>query len=413
MIIPALDQVTIAALLDWVQMGGDIDGEAASDQSGISVSLSSDGTIVAIGAYANDGAGGANSGHVRVYQYDATKTTAETDQTSSDFGPVGWRRLGADIDGDATSDFSGFSVSLSSDGTILAVGAHGNDDAGSAAGHVKVYEYSGGSWSQLGADINGEAASDQSGISVSLSDDGTIVAIGAHTNNGAGSNAGHARVYEYDATKTTTVTDQSSADFGPIGWRRLGADIDGEAADDYSGYSVSLSSDGTIVAIGAYLNDGTGSNAGHVRVYEYDATKTTAETDQSSADFGPIGWRRLGADIDGEASEDRNGCCVSLSSDGTIVAIGARGNDDAGTTAGHVRVYEYDATKTTAETDQTSSDFGPVGWRRLGADIDGEAAGDNSGISVSLSSDGSIVAIGAIHNDGTGTSAGHVRVYQI
>ena len=36
-------------------------------------------------------------------------------------------------------------------------------------------------------------------------------------------------------------------------WSQLGADIDGEAAGDYSGYSVSLSSDGTIVAIGAPL----------------------------------------------------------------------------------------------------------------------------------------------------------------
>ena len=35
----------------WTQQGSDIDGEAASDQSGYSVSLSSDGSTVAIGAY--------------------------------------------------------------------------------------------------------------------------------------------------------------------------------------------------------------------------------------------------------------------------------------------------------------------------------------------------------------------------
>ena len=54
-----------------------------------------------------------------------------------------------------------------------------------------------------------------------------------------------------------------------VHWSQLGADIDGEATDDYSGYSVSLSSDGTKVAIGAPYNDGNGSNSGHVRVYEY------------------------------------------------------------------------------------------------------------------------------------------------
>ena len=68
---------------------------------------------------------------------------------------------------------------MSSDGTIVAIGAPYNDGNGSNSGHVRVYEYSGSSWSQLGADINGEAAGDSSGYSVSLSSDGTIVAIGA------------------------------------------------------------------------------------------------------------------------------------------------------------------------------------------------------------------------------------------
>ena len=49
--------------------------------------------------------------------------------------------------------------------------------------------------------------------------------------------------------------------------RQQGLDIDGEAAGDFSGYSVSLSSDGSTVAIGANGNDGAGSDAGHVRVY--------------------------------------------------------------------------------------------------------------------------------------------------
>jgi len=50
---------------------------------------------------------------------------------------------------------------------------------------------------------------------------------------------------------------------------QLGSDIDGEAADDYSGYTVSLSSDGTHVAIGALYNDGNGNVSGQVRIYEF------------------------------------------------------------------------------------------------------------------------------------------------
>ena len=85
-----------------------------------------------------------------------------------------------------------------------------------------------------------------------MSSDGTIVAIGARYNDGTGSNAGHVRVYE-NISGT---------------WTKIGSDIDGEAANDYLGHSVSLSSDGTIVAIGAVYNDGTGDDAGHVRVYQ-------------------------------------------------------------------------------------------------------------------------------------------------
>jgi len=36
-----------------------------------------------------------------------------------------------------------------------------------------------------------------------------------------------------------------------MGWKQLGKDIDGEASVDLSGWSVSLSADGTMVAIGA------------------------------------------------------------------------------------------------------------------------------------------------------------------
>ena len=50
-------------------------------------------------------------------------------------------------------------------------------------------------------------------------------------------------------------------------------------------------------------------------------------------------------------------------------------------------------------------------WVQIGQDID-VTYHDNSGVSVSLSSDGSIVAIGGPHNGGNGYYAGHVRVYK-
>ena len=89
-------------------------------------------------------------------------------------------------------------MSLSADGSRVAIGAPGKDPNGQPnAGHVRVYQLSSGNWAQLGGDIDGEAASDQSGYSVSLSADGSRVAIGAHLNDPNGqSNAGHVRVFQ-------------------------------------------------------------------------------------------------------------------------------------------------------------------------------------------------------------------------
>jgi hypothetical protein len=224
-----------------------------------------------------------------------------------------WNQRGTDIDGEAAGDGSGYSVSMSSDGTVLAIGAYRNDGInGTDSGHVRVYEWNTSSWQQKGFDIDGEAANDDSGRSVSLSGNGNVVAIGAPNNSGTDTNAGNVRVYEY------------YADTSPPSWQQMGDDIDGEAADDESGWSVSLSSDGTILAIGAPSNY---SGNGSVRVYEWNGSS----------------WQRKGTDIDGEARWDYFGYSVSLSSDGTIVAIGAPGNngDNGDRSAGHVRVYEY------------------------------------------------------------------------
>ena len=71
-------------------------------------------------------------------------------------------------------------------------------------------------------------------------------------------------------TGSRTVVVESS---GPIitansYYSQIGQDIVGEASWDQSGYSVSINSDGTIVAIGAPYNADNGINSGHVRVYQ-------------------------------------------------------------------------------------------------------------------------------------------------
>jgi len=273
-------------------------------------------------------------------------------------------QLGADIDGEAADDHSGYGVSLSADGYRMAIGALRNDGKGTDSGHVRVFRWSNATWEQLGTDIDGEAADDQHGRSVSLSSDGSRLAVGASLNDGNGLDSGHVRVYQWSGSA----------------WVQLGTDIDGEAAEDGSGYSVSLSSDGSRLAIGAHSNDGNGDSSGHVRVYQWSGST----------------WEQLGTDIDGEATGDGSGLAVSLSSEGNRLAIGAAGNDGNGNSSGHVRVYQWSGSA----------------WTQLGADIDGEATGDSSGLAVSLSSEGNRVAIGASSNDSKGNATGHVRVYQ-
>ena len=218
-------------------------------------------------------------------------------------------QIGQDINGEAAGDRSGQAVSMSDDGSIVAIGTLDNDGNGENSGHVRVFENQNGSWVQLGQDIDGEAAGDESGTALSLSGDGSILAIGARVNNGSGSASGHARIFE-------NVNGS---------WVQIGQDINGEAAGDVSGDSVSLSEDGSIVAIGATANDGNGSASGHVRVFQNVNGN----------------WVQIGQDIDGEAAIDLSGDSVSLSADGSMVAIGADGNDGNGNASGHVRAVSY------------------------------------------------------------------------
>jgi hypothetical protein len=326
----------------WTQLGADIDGEAVRDYSGWHISLNAAGDRVAIGAHQNDSNGNDGSGHVRVYSYNGSA----------------WSQLGADIDGEGWEDLSGWSLSMNSTGDRVAIGAYKEDDGAQDGGHVRVYSYNGSAWTQLGADIDGKAVNDYFGYSVSMNAAGDRVTIGAL-------GAGLVSVYEYSSGS----------------WSQLGADIDGEESDDYIGTSVSMNSIGDRVAMGAYYNDGNGTDAGHVRVYEYSSGS----------------WSQLGADIDGEAASDLSGESISMNAAGNRIAIGARGNDGNGSSAGHVRVYEYSSGS----------------WSQLQSDIDGVEANEQFGASVSMNAAGDRVAIGARLNDDAASNAGQVRVYEL
>ena len=400
----------------WNQVGQDIDGKAADDWHGYSTAISADGLTFVTGGYGNDD-NGYGAGNARVFKWNG----------------LAWEQKGQDILGSAAYGWLGEIVAISSDGNIIAVGESGHSEAGSNAGAVFVYQWNStnSAWDQMGPTILGKAAHDWTGTgpqSIDISSDGMTVAVGASNADPKGnSNAGHVTVYRFNNSGSSPV------------WEQVGQEIQGTAADDWLGWTVSLSHDGQTVAVSADFWD----TAGYVQVYKLSVDGTTWEQmgqdiqakaggDQFGVSFslsgngktvvvgGPYSdvngvdsgyvqvynwnsadtvWEQVGQDIIAEAEGDRFGYSLSISSDGMTFAAGAFGNDGNGPDSGHVRVFKWNSSKEI--------------WEQVGPDIDGEAEGDESGLTTAISADGSIVAIGGQNNDGNGYRAGHVRVFEL
>ena len=306
-----------------------------------SIAMSEDGNTVSIADFGAE----STAGQVRVYSWDGSA----------------WIQKGADLVGEAPGDAVS-SISMSGDGDTIVMGASYNDGNGTDAGHARVYDWNGSSWVQRSNDIDGQSAADYSGQSVSISDDGNTMALSSPGNNSNGNDSGHVRIFTWSGTA----------------WIAVGNPIVGESAEDQIN-NVSISTDGETIAVGATGNDGNGADSGHVRVYNWNGTA----------------WTQIGDDINGEAAGDMSGYSVALSDAGDTVAIGAPANDGSGSNAGHVRLYDWNGTA----------------WVQRGADLDGEAIDDRSGSSVSINSIGSTVVVGAPNNDGNGADSGHSKVY--
>lgn len=381
----------------WIQIGNNINGEAAGDNFGGSISLSADGSKVAIGANMNDGNGSA-AGHVRVFE--------NLNGT--------WIQMGSDIDGDY-GDQTGQFVSISPDGSTVAVGEPISAINGSLSGQVRVFRFTNNEWTQVGSSINGDSFNWQVG-SVSLSNDGSILAVGMQAADvaGLGPFSGKARIYALQSGM----------------WIQIGSDINAIGAEDFFGRSISLSSDGNTVAVGAIGNPFDG-DIGYVSVFENISGAWTqigatingstpggefGYTVRLSADGSTVAsgeykhmldrgaaqvfrnvngvWTQIGSTIVGQPG-DFLGLSVALSANGNMLAVGAYGADGIEMDAGSASVFE----------NQSGN------WVLVGNTIFGEA-GDYIGAAVSLSANGSIVAVSATGNDNNGNGAGQVKVFE-
>ena len=337
-----LKSITMPIQGAYSRIGQIIQGKVIANYQGssTSVSINYEGNIVAIGTDYTNSNGLDTGANVRVYKYNSNS----------------WTLIGDNIDSETTTVYNGNSISLNYNGTILAIGAIDNN---AVRAHVRVYRYvNDSSWIKISQTIDCIGNWEIYGFSISLNSSGTIVAIGGPMDNGG------VRVFQY-------INDGS--------WTQLGIDFE----DARLGRCVSLNADGTIIAVGTPNKN----SRGEAIVYRYN----------------DISWIQISQTITGLIN-DRTGTSVSLNASGNILAVSSPNSSIYGYNSGIVRVYKY---------------VNDSSWIQLGQDNDivgdvrtnsqNNPVGDKLGISISLNSSGNILAVSAPDN---GINGGVIMVYK-
>lgn len=261
------------------------EGVVGTARLGRAVSLSADGNTMAVGAYLDDGNLGATYVFVR--------------------NGVSWAQQGPKLqanDAESATPQQGQSVALSADGNTLAVGAWQETTGASQTGAAWVFVRSGTTWVQQGTKLVGTGISfaGSQGQSVALSDDGDTLAVG-----GTSDSAGVGATWIF--TRAGTVWTQQGTKL--VGTESVGTSVQGG--------SVSLDAAGDTLAVGGF-GDNSGAGATWVFVRENGA------------------WTQQGPKLVGSGAvgtDSRQGYSVSLAADGNTLATGAEKDDsDTGAT---------------------------------------------------------------------------------
>jgi hypothetical protein len=291
---------------------------------------------------------GTSNGTISVSSGTGTATSAGTFTVTATPYPYfqqGSKRTGTGASGAAQQ---GTAVAISADGNTAIVGGPTDN---SSAGAAWIFVRNGSTWSQQGSKLVGTGATGaaKQGTSVAISADGNTAVLGGPTDNmGAGA------VWVF--TRTGGV------------WTQQGSKLTGSGAVGAAqrGTSVSVSADGNTIAVGGL---GDNSYAGAAWIF----TRTGGVWMQQ-------GGKLVGTGATGTA---RQGCSVSLSSDGKTLMSG--GYNDS-TRKGAAWVF---------------TQSGGV-WTQQGAKLVGSGSSSDSyqGWSVALSANGNTAAIGG-PNDNT------------
>jgi hypothetical protein len=322
--------------------------------SGYIVALSNDGSTA---VYANplSSLSGINAGTAWVYNYNSGNDT--------------WVPKGSRIDGPARDGFLGSSVSISYDGTKVAVSGAGGEFR---RGLIRVYMYDPAiaNWTQEGLDIVGANNNEMLGDVIKLSLDGSIIATSSYY-------SGYAKMFKRDL-------------LAPNGWNQMGNTIVSNQNGGWFGHALDMSYDGKTICIGEHRN------RGEVKVFSYNSVYNN---------WDPIGHIQ-------DTTSGWFGYSVAISGDGNTISIGAPNSSDGSggvTESGKVSIYRRDTYKTVSQSNPDLPNYNPDGWTKVGVDILGKEKFSKFGQTVSISGDGKLIIVGA---PGILQRQGYVQVYE-
>ena len=194
------------------------------------------------------------------------------------------------------------------------IGARYDDvGANSTQGSAYIFVRSGTSWTQQAKLVASDGvAGDFFGWSVSISADGVYAVIGAYFDDvGANNDQGSAYIFVRSGTSWTQQAKLVASD---------------GAANDWFGWSVSISADGAYAVIGAYFDDvGANSTQGSAYIFVRSGTSWTQQAKLVAGDG---------------ATSDYFSSSVSISADGAYAVMGAYG-DDVGAIAEQGSAYIF------------------------------------------------------------------------
>ena len=291
----------------------------AGDFAGTSVSLSADGSVVAIGADGHDG----NKGQVRIYEYEGSTLSSDELNTKIEidlnFSDKVFPYLQNFQNNERQSEIQDITIKNSTGQIVESfniwkdVVGNNSDTQWRSYGDNSLKIIPNNTF-EIGTDqyvieiepdvlvdINGDKVSELTSLRFSIQDINPPSLQSIETEKPIDSGVSNDFTAIDSHIKLTFSEEVELTENPSIHIVKLSSDIDGDFAGDNSGFSVSLSANGSVVAIGAISHDG---GKGQVRIYE----------NRNGT------WTKIGDDIDGEFAGDQAGRSLSLSADGSEVA---------------------------------------------------------------------------------------------